>query len=72
MYINTGLMYLDLFLWYLHHLDSHTFLAKATIANWNPKQIPKYGILVSLAKFAVLIIPSLPRLPNPPGTKIPS
>ena len=48
-----------------------TFLANETAANWNPKHIPKYGILFSLAKFAVSIIPSEPRVPNPPGTNIP-
>ena len=48
-----------------------TFLANETAANWNPKHIPRYGMFLSLAKLAVSIIPSEPRVPNPPGTKIP-
>ena len=48
-----------------------TLLPKATAANWNPKQIPRNGIFFSSAKLDVLIIPSDPRVPNPPGTKIP-
>ena len=37
-----------------------------------PRQIPKYGTLFSLAYLAAFIIPSIPRLPKPPGTIIPS
>ena len=37
-----------------------------------PRQIPKNGILFSLAYFIARILPSIPRIPNPPGTTIPS
>ena len=37
-----------------------------------PKQIPRYGILFSLAYSAVVIMPSIPLCPKPPGTKIAS
>ena len=40
-------------------------------ANCNPKQRPKKGILLFLAYSIALILPSIPRLPNPPGTIIP-
>lgn len=36
------------------------------------KNKPKKGILFSLAHLAAKTFPSIPRLPNPPGTKIPS
>ena len=36
-----------------------------------PRQIPRNGILFSLANLIALILPSIPRFPNPPGTKIP-
>src|SRR5699024_12330147 len=36
------------------------------------KPIPKKGILFSRAKRIASIFPSIPRLPNPPGTTIPS
>ena len=36
-----------------------------------PKHSPRYGILFSLAYLIAQIIPSIPRSPNPPGTKIP-
>ena len=34
--------------------------------------MPRNGMLFSRAIFAVAIIPSTPRSPNPPGTMIPS
>jgi hypothetical protein len=34
-------------------------------------QIPKKGILFSLAYLMVINLPSIPRLPKPPGTNIP-
>ena len=37
-----------------------------------PRQMPKYGTLCSRAKRMALIMPSMPRLPNPPGTRMPS
>jgi len=47
------------------------FLANSMQANCNPKQIPKNGILFILAYLIASILPSIPRWPNPPGTKIP-
>ena len=49
----------------------HTARAYSIVATCIPKQIPKYGILFSRAHLAARIMPSIPRLPNPPGTKIP-
>ena len=34
--------------------------------------MPRKGISVSLANLIAEIFPSIPRLPNPPGIKIPS
>ena len=34
--------------------------------------MPRKGIFVSLANLIAEIFPSIPRLPNPPGIKIPS
>lgn len=48
-----------------------TFRAYSITAICRPKQIPKKGILFSRAYFATLILPSVPRDPKPPGTKIP-
>ena len=36
-----------------------------------PKQMPKYGTLRSRANFAARILPSEPRSPKPPGTRMP-
>jgi hypothetical protein len=36
-----------------------------------PKQIPKNGILFSLAYLIASIFPSVPLFPKPPGIKIP-
>ena len=36
-----------------------------------PKHIPKKGISRSLAYFILFILPSMPRSPKPPGTRIP-
>ena len=36
-----------------------------------PKQMPKYGTLRSRAKRAARILPSAPRWPKPPGTRMP-
>ena len=48
-----------------------TFRANSITAIWKPRQIPKYGTCFSRAHFAAAIIPSVPRSPNPPGTRIP-
>ena len=37
-----------------------------------PKQMPRNGTLCSRAYWMVEILPSTPRQPKPPGTKIPS
>ena len=36
-----------------------------------PKQMPKYGTARSRANRAASILPSEPRSPNPPGTRMP-
>ena len=48
----------------------NTFLANSIIAICIPKQIPKKGILLTLAYLIAAILPSVPLLPNPPGIKI--
>lgn len=40
-------------------------------AAWRPKQIPKSGFIFSLHQRHAAILPSIPRLPNPPGTITP-
>ena len=50
----------------------HTCLAKSIITHCNPRQIPKNGMLFSLANFEVNILPSAPLDPNPPGIRMPS
>ena len=50
----------------------HTLRANSTAASCIPKQIPKNGTLFSRAYLIVVILPSTPRSPNPPGTRIPS
>ena len=47
------------------------FLAASIIAICMPKQMPKKGILFSLAYLIASILPSAPLFPNPPGIKIP-
>ena len=49
-----------------------TLRQNSMVATCNPKQIPRYGTLFSLAYFAANNLPSIPRSPKPPGTKIPS
>ena len=50
----------------------NTFLANSIIANCIPRQIPRYGILFSLAYLIAASFPSTPLCPNPPATKIAS
>ena len=38
----------------------------------NPRQRPRVGILFSRANFSAPNFPSIPRIPNPPGTQIAS
>ncbi len=49
-----------------------TLRANSTVASCIPRQIPKNGTLFSRAKRVASIFPSIPRSPNPPGTRIPS
>ena len=48
-----------------------TSRANSTIDNCIPRQRPRNGILFSLAYLIAAILPSIPRLPKPPGTRIP-
>ena len=48
-----------------------TFLENSIIDICRPKQIPKYGMLLVLAKFAANTFPSIPLSPKPPGTNMP-
>jgi hypothetical protein len=48
------------------------FRAYSIAMIWLPRHIPRYGILCSRAYCAVRIMPSIPRVPNPPGTHIAS
>mmetsp|Transcript_10287 Transcript_10287/g.38139 ORF Transcript_10287/g.38139 Transcript_10287/m.38139 type:complete len:353 (+) Transcript_10287:527-1585(+) len=49
-----------------------TFLANSITAACMPRQIPRNGVLDSRAYCAARIFPSVPRSPNPPGTRMPS
>ena len=51
---------------------SSTPRANATAASWNPKHMPRYGTSRSRAASATRTMPSAPRVPNPPGTSMPS
>ena len=48
-----------------------TLRAHSTTASWKPRQIPRYGTFCSRAHLTASIIPSVPRSPKPPGTRIP-
>ena len=49
----------------------HTFLANSITAICMPRQMPRYGVLFIRAHRAAAIMPSVPRWPNPPGTRMP-
>ena len=49
----------------------HRLRAASTTAICMPKQMPKYGTLRSRANCAARILPSAPRSPKPPGTRMP-
>ena len=53
-------------------LSPRTFLPNSITAHCIPRQIPKKGILFSLAYLMALILPSMPLCPNPGATRIPS
>ena len=48
-----------------------TSLANSTMDNCIPRQSPRNGILCVRAYLIASSIPSIPRLPKPPGTRIP-
>ena len=48
-----------------------TFRANSIAATWRPRQMPRKGIFRSRAHLHARIFPSMPREPNPPGTRIP-
>ena len=48
-----------------------TLRANSIVAICMPRQRPRYGILFSRAYCAARIFPSMPRSPNPPGTRMP-
>ena len=48
-----------------------TLRANSITAHCMPRQIPKNGILFSLACRIASILPSIPRAPKPGATKIP-
>ncbi len=49
-----------------------TWRANSTTATCMPRQIPRYGTPRSRANRAAVILPSMPRPPKPPGTRMPS
>ena len=53
------------------NLHSLIVYSNSTIDNCIPRQRPRNGILFSLAYLMAVIFPSIPRSPNPPGTRIP-
>ena len=56
----------------LASLYPKTFLANSMVIICIPRQIPKSGILFSLANFAAKILPSIPLSPKPGAISIPS
>ena len=49
-----------------------TFLANSMTATCMPRQMPKKGLLFSLAYLQVAALPATPLPPKPPGTRMPS
>ena len=49
-----------------------TWRANSTTATCMPRQIPRYGMPFSRANRAAAILPSMPRIPKPPGISTPS
>ena len=50
----------------------HTSRANSITAQCRPRQSPRNGTSCSRAKPAAAILPSIPRMPNPPGITMPS
>ena len=49
-----------------------TWRANSATATCSPRQRPKKGTPFSRAYFTDMILPSMPRTPKPPGTRMPS
>ena len=49
-----------------------TWRAYSTTASCMPRQMPRNGTLFSRANWIARILPSTPRLPKPPGTRMAS
>ncbi len=49
-----------------------TLRAYSMTATCSPRQMPRYGTFFSRANFTAAILPSIPRSPKPPGTRIAS
>jgi hypothetical protein len=48
-----------------------TLRAYSMTATWKPRQMPRNGTRFDRAHAAALIMPSVPRLPKPPGMRMP-
>ena len=48
-----------------------TLRANSTTASWKPRHMPRKGMCFSRAHLIASIMPSVPRIPKPPGTSIP-
>lgn len=53
-------------------LIPQTWRANSITATCSPRQMPKNGSAFSRAQRIASIMPSMPRIPNPPGTSSPS
>ena len=53
------------------HFLFRMFLANSMTAHWSPRQIPSIGIRFILAQWAAATLPSMPRVPKPPGISTP-
>ena len=61
----------------LNSVESASFKSQPLRANsmqavCMPRQIPKYGTFFSRAYRIAISMPSIPRFPKPPGTRMPS
>ncbi|KAF4519182.1 hypothetical protein B566_EDAN008245 [Ephemera danica] len=52
-------------------VSSNAYLANSIAATCRPRQIPRNGFWVLRHQEQAWIMPSIPRLPNPPGTRTP-
>ena len=53
-------------------LRPQTLRANSITATCMPRQMPRYGMRFSRAYWIAWILPSMPRSPKPPGTRIAS